>query len=73
MVSGYVLRNEGKSNVTYVTLPGVEAILPYSEKIPRENYRPDTRIQALVIEVKKVGAKVKVVLSRSRPLLSNVF
>jgi N utilization substance protein A len=68
VVSGYVLRNEGKSNVTYVTLPGVEAILPYSEKIPRENYRPDTRIQALVIEVKKVGAKVKVVLSRSRPL-----
>ncbi|MBR4751777.1 MAG: transcription termination factor NusA [Thermoguttaceae bacterium] len=68
IVSGTVRRNEGRNNVTYVALTDVEAILPYSEKIPRENYRPETVIKALVIDVKKVGAKVKVVLSRSRPL-----
>ncbi len=68
VVSGTVRRNEGRSNVTYVSLSNVEAILPYSEKIPRENYRPETVIKALIVDVKKVGAKVKVVLSRSRPL-----
>ena len=68
VVTGTVRRNEGRNSVTYVALSGVEAILPYSEKIPRENYRPDSVIRALIIDVKKVGAKVKVVLSRSRPL-----
>ena len=39
------------------------------EKTPRENFRVGSRIRALVVEVKKVGARVKVVLSRTRPLM----
>lgn len=68
VVVGYVHRNDGRGNTTYVSLPDVEAILPYSEKIPRENFPREARIKALVIDVKKVGAKVKVVLSRYRAL-----
>ena len=71
LVSGVVVRNEGRDGrggVAHVSLADVEAILPQSEKIPRENFPRDSRIQALVVEVKKAGAKVKVVLSRSRAL-----
>lgn len=66
LVYGEVRRNE--RNVTIVSLPLVEAILPSSEKIPRETFRNGTRICALIIEVKKNGNKVKVVLSRNRSM-----
>ena len=67
LVSGIVYRNEGA--VTVVTLPNVEAILPRNEKIPGENHRIGDRVFATVIDVKKSGTKVKVILSRVRPLL----
>lgn len=67
LVSGIVYRNDG--SVTVVTLPNVEAILPRNEKIPGETYRVGDRIFTTVIEVKKSGTKVKVILSRIRPLL----
>ncbi|MCL2745365.1 MAG: transcription termination/antitermination protein NusA, partial [Planctomycetaceae bacterium] len=43
-------------------------VLPRSERIPGESLRNGDRISALVIEVRKNGNKVKVVLSRTRPL-----
>lgn len=67
MVSGVVHRNEGA--LTIVTLPNVEAILPRSEKIPGENCHVGDRIYAMVVDVKKSGTKVKVILSRIRPVL----
>ena len=67
IVVGKVHRNEG--GATLVTLPNVEAILPHSEKIPGETLRPGVRARFLVAEVRKAGSKVKVILSRSRPLL----
>jgi len=67
MISGVVHRNEG--GMTTVTLPNVEAILPRNEKIPGENYRSGDRIRAIVVDVKKNGNKVRVILSRTRPLL----
>lgn len=67
MVSGVVYRNEGA--LTIVALPNVEAILPRAEKIPGENCRVGDRIYAMVVDVKKSGTKVKVILSRIRPML----
>ena len=67
LIVGKVHRNEG--GATLVTLPNVEAILPHSEKIPGETLRVGDRVRFLVAEVRKAGSKVKVILSRSRPLL----
>ncbi len=66
IVTGTVHRNEGR--VTTVTLGPVEAILPRSEQIPGETHQPGERIRALVTEVKAQGSRVKVVVSRTRPL-----
>lgn len=75
--TGEVHKIEGST--TLITLPNVDAILPQSEKIQtshkgegngnfRESFRIGTSVQALLIEVRKAGTKVKVVLSRNRPL-----
>jgi N utilization substance protein A len=66
VVTGTVHRNEGR--VTTVTLGPVEAILPRSEQIPGESHQPNERIRALITEVKAQGSRVKVVLSRTRPV-----
>jgi N utilization substance protein A len=66
VVTGSVHRNEGR--VTTVTLGPVEAILPRSEQIAGESHQPNERIRALVTEVKAQGSRVKVVLSRTRPM-----
>lgn len=66
VVTGTVHRNEGR--VTTVTLGSVEAILPRSEQIPGESHQANERIRALVTEVKAQGSRVKVVLSRTRPV-----
>ncbi|MCL2303874.1 MAG: transcription termination factor NusA [Planctomycetaceae bacterium] len=68
MISGVVQKNEGSATV--VAIPNVaEAILPRAEKIPGENHRPSDRIRAVVVEVKKNGNRVKVILSRTRTSL----
>ncbi|MDO5552811.1 MAG: transcription termination factor NusA [Planctomycetia bacterium] len=66
MVNGTVYRNEGATTV--VTLSNLEALLPRSEKMPGESFRPGERINAVIVEVKKSGTKVKVILSRVRPI-----
>lgn len=66
IVSGSVHRSDGR--VTTVTLGGVEAILPRSEQIPGETHQANERVRALVTEVKAQGSRVKVVLSRTRPV-----
>ena len=66
IVTGTVHRNEGR--VITVTLGSVEAILPRSEQIPGESHQANERIRALVTEVKAQGSRVKVVLSRTRPV-----
>ncbi len=67
VIVGVAHRNEG--GATLVTLPNVEAILPRSEKIPGETLHVGDRARFLIVEVRKAGSKVKVILSRSRPLL----
>jgi len=67
MVSGVVSRFEGATAT--VTLGATETILPRSEQIPGESYHPNERIRATIFEVRKVGSRVKIILSRIRPQL----
>lgn len=65
LVSGRVARLEG--GLVIVTLGHVEGILPYGEQMPTENYRSGDRLRALVLEVRRTGSRVKIILSRSHP------
>ena len=67
MVSGVVTRFEGATATVQVS--SQEAILPRSEQIPGESYHPNERIRATIFEVRKVGSRVKIILSRIRPQL----
>lgn len=50
--------------VANVNLGKVEAILPRSEQIPGEHHRTNERVRAVVLDVRKTGSRVKIVLSR---------
>ena len=67
MVSGVVTRFEGATATVQVA--NQEAILPRSEQIPGESYHPNERVRATIFEVRKVGSRVKIILSRIRPQL----
>ena len=67
MISGVVTRFEGATAT--VALGSQEAILPRSEQIPGESFHPNERIRATIFEVRKVGSRVKIILSRIRPQL----
>lgn len=78
IITGEVVKNE--RGTTIISLPHsggttrgekdkIEAILPRGEKIPGETYQLNTMVRALVVEVKKDGVRVKVIVSRTRPLL----
>ncbi|MHC4875394.1 MAG: transcription termination factor NusA [Planctomycetota bacterium] len=65
LVSGPIARFEGGAAI--VSLGKVEAVLPRSEQIPGEQHRTNERVRAVVLEVRKAGSRVKVILSRSHP------
>ena len=65
IVSGSVQRYEGGTLI--VNLGKSEAILPKSEQVRGEDYRVGDRIRAYVLDVKKAGQKIKIILSRSHP------
>jgi N utilization substance protein A len=65
IVSGVIQRFEGSTIV--VNLGKTEAILHKSEQIAEEHYSPNERIRAIVFDVKKVGSRVKIMLSRAHP------
>jgi N utilization substance protein A len=67
LVNGVVVRVD--HGVASVNLGKVEAILPKSEQIPGEVHRVGDRVRAVVLEVRKAGSRVKVVLSRTHPEL----
>ncbi len=79
LISGEVVKND--KGTTIISLPHagsgasrgekekIEAILPRGEKIPGENYQLKTSVRALVVDVKKDTTRVKVIVSRTRPLL----
>lgn len=63
MVIGYYQR-ERNGNI-YVDLGKVEGILPKKYQSPREIYRPNDRIKALIYEVNKTPSGLQVILSRT--------
>jgi N utilization substance protein A len=65
LVTGVVQNIQG--GAATVQLTNTEAILPRSEMIPGESHHANERVRATVFEVRKVGTRVKVVLSRIRP------
>src|SRR5271167_1301842 len=65
LVTGTVQRFEGGAVI--VNLGKTDAILPRSEQIPGESYHPSERIRAIILDVRKVGQRVKIILSRTHP------
>ena len=67
LVTGTITRID--HGVAVVNLGKVEALLPRSEQIPGEAHRVNERVRAIVLEVRKAGSRVKVILSRNHPEL----
>ncbi len=63
IVSGTVTKIEGGAAI--VSLGKSEALLPRGEQIPGESYRIGDRVRATVLEVRKSGSRVKIILSRT--------
>lgn len=63
IVSGSVTRVD--RGTVIVNLGRVEAILPRSEQIHKETYRVGDRVRASVLDVRKSGSRVRVILSRT--------
>ncbi|MDO4571223.1 MAG: transcription termination factor NusA [Planctomycetia bacterium] len=64
LATGIVHRYD--NGMVSVTLPGIEAILPKTEQIRGDSFRPGDRVRAVIAEVRKQGSRVKVILSRTR-------
>ncbi len=65
LVTGTVYRLDGTAVV--VNLGKTEGYLPKHEQVRGESYRVGDRILCYVVEVKKIGNRVKIILSRSHP------
>ena len=66
LVHGTVQRTEGGAcNVTLGTK--TEALLPRGEQIPGETHHVGERVKAVLLDVRKTGHRVKIILSRTHP------
>jgi len=65
LIGGIVQRKE--INGYLINLGKVETLLPFSESIPGENYRPKDRIKVLVVETKKTPKGPIINISRAHP------
>src|SRR5205085_8197621 len=65
LVHGTVQRFEG--GAATVTLGKAEAILPRSEQIPGETHHVGERVKAVILDVRRAGHRVKIILSRTHP------
>lgn len=63
LVNGTVQRFDGDEMV--INLGRVEAYLPRDERVRGETFQPGDRIRAIVIEVRKDGPRVRIVISRA--------
>jgi transcription termination/antitermination protein NusA len=72
IISGTVRRVEGGNVI--VDLGRAEGIVPRSELIPRENFRPSDRIKAYVYSVQRETKGFQIFLSRTHPgFLAKLF
>ncbi|HUE17275.1 MAG TPA: transcription termination factor NusA [Planctomycetaceae bacterium] len=65
IVTGTITRLEG--GTATVNLGKVEGLLPRGEQIPGESHRVSERVRAVVIDVRKAGSRVRIILSRTHP------
>ncbi|CAG1022982.1 Transcription termination/antitermination protein NusA [Patescibacteria group bacterium] len=65
IVSGTVQRFEGSTII--VNLGKTEGVLQRSEQIDGEHYNTNERVRAIVFDVKKIGTRVRILLSRTHP------
>ena len=65
LVTGTVQRFEG--GAVTVNLGKTDGLLPRSEQIPGESHHPNERVRAVILDVRKVGQRVKIILSRTHP------
>ena len=65
IIIGYYQR-EHNGNI-YVDLGKVEGVLPTKYQSPRERYEKNDRIKALIVDLKRTGSGLQLVLSRSDP------
>jgi N utilization substance protein A len=65
LVHGTVQRFEG--GAATVTIDRSETLLPRSEQIPGETHHVGERVKAIILDVRKVGHRVKIILSRTHP------
>jgi N utilization substance protein A len=65
IISGMILGQERRNYI--VELGKTEAILPYTEQVPRESYRRGDRLRAYLLQVKPSSKGPQIVLSRSHP------
>ncbi|MBI3723952.1 transcription termination factor NusA [bacterium] len=72
LVNGTIQRYE-RPNVI-VNLGKSDGIIPWREQVPGETYNTGERIKCLILEVKKVGQRVRIILSRAHPdILRHLF
>src|SRR4051812_18693613 len=65
LMTGTVQRFEGGAVI--VNLGKTDALLPRGEQIPGESHHPNERVRATILDVRKVGQRVKIILSRTHP------
>jgi len=65
VITGSIHRFEGKN--VWVNLGEAEALLPESERIPGERYRPGARLRAYLVSVEKTQGDPRIILSRAHP------
>ncbi len=65
LVTGSVYRLDGTAVI--VNLGKTEGYLPKHEQVRGETYRVGDRVLCYVVDVKKIGNRVKIILSRSHP------
>jgi N utilization substance protein A len=63
--SGTIQRMEGPNYL--VNLGDAEAFFPRKEQVPTESYQVGERVRGLILDVRKQGQKVKIILSRTHP------
>lgn len=72
LVTGIVQRIEGPNVI--VNLGKTEGVLPPRERIEGESYHPGDRLKFYIVDVKKSGQKVRILLSRTHPeLIKTLF
>ncbi len=65
LITGTVQRFDG--GAATVSVGKTEALLPRGEQIPGETHHVNERVKAVILEVKKQGHRVRIILSRVHP------